>query len=511
MITAISSADYRKKQVSFSGRIPMIKKVSTASVPGRVLEMVNTMKSVYKEIMNRASQDSGLVKKLTASVQQVRISDKSITLLGQENRAIKLSIPENKISKNIFRMQMLEDKNPIKVVTLDGEKVVERLGKNNIVYAKGDVINIDELNASIEAIYNSVDSPLLEVRKFMRNNNYNLAEAPKIGPVKVTILPSETSSQVKSIPAIDKNKENISPSSFPTARIRNNGGPLYSYAEAFRQARLNQPEKQLRKKTQVPKSVIPKKAKPVKVYAESGEGTAVSPVKASKIRGKAGNLSEATTERIRLLLERQEAIEKKFKNPHTFIKYKKYFGSINLRTSFSGLDFKVGKNSNLCFSKNENKFGSFLKIVDYNDDKSINHVFFISSDGRVVKNYAKKVCQIQYKPIYYTTKELKTHGISDKISEKLTILEDYTQRFEDFIIKKQNKRRIKSVPIVTPQPKALVANLSEVKTVMDNAVSDLNKAIAKIKKQFGTVNLFNEAVAKVTKNFEEFFAKFDKN
>lgn len=192
---------------------------AVATINYRLQEKINILKSVYLEMVNRVKNNSVLASKMASGINNIRIDDSIITVLGKDNTSIKLSMLEVGISK-LFRIKFLENKELKKMITVDNYKLVERVNKNDIIYLKREDVNEEEITSSIENLYKTLDEPFLELKKYMRSNDFTKVEIPK-----------EKSFKFK--PVLEKKEiiPGVTADMLPTSRLlQNEEKPLFSYA-----------------------------------------------------------------------------------------------------------------------------------------------------------------------------------------------------------------------------------------------------------------------------------------
>lgn len=190
-----------------------------ATLNYQMLERINTLKSAYLEIINRVKSNSILASQMATGINNIRIDDSIITVLGDNNTTIKLSMLEVGISK-LFRIKFLENKELRNMITVDNYKLVERVNKNDIVYLKKNSINESEIASCIENLYKTLDEPFLELKKYLRSNNFTKVEIPKEKSIKFK-------------PALEKIEiiPGVTADMLPISRTTNQEEkPLFSYA-----------------------------------------------------------------------------------------------------------------------------------------------------------------------------------------------------------------------------------------------------------------------------------------
>lgn len=228
------SSNGKNNNIVFGKKIVRQFVTPNATVNYKYMQNVNMMKSAYLETINRVSQNNVLLAKFKQEFQNIRIEDNVLTILGEDNKSVKFSMIEIDLRK-IFRIKFFDNKELVNMITLDNDRLVKRLDKKNIEYATTDIVDMNQVNSTIETIANAVDLPLLNIRRFLRNPELAFDRTKIQEPIRFEIPKSVQELKDKG----------ITPTELPLAKTskESSKAPLFSYAQLISNSKKEMVEK----------------------------------------------------------------------------------------------------------------------------------------------------------------------------------------------------------------------------------------------------------------------------
>lgn len=416
MINRINTLDSSKK-ISFKAKplIPAGPQLASVAGKGLIMQQVNSMKGVCKEILLRIGNDNSLIAKTAAVLGTIKLTQTAITFLASENDGIRLSMPRGPQGE-LFKMQLIKDTKPESSIVLDSfGKVVESYGRESIEYAKARDIDLDMIQAIVTGIYNSVDEPLFNVRMFMRKfGQSNNITANKLDNIQMPNIENIIAQQKAAVTKVEPRKQ------MPPAHIIKNlpikgSESKFSYKAVIDQYATIQPaaeriKKRSRKLSTAEKSVL---------ATQKAEKKKITRTKAI-----AGVVSQDIQAKIIKSLELYEQISGELKNvsPMTAQNIRKAYGiekGNDRKLSFSDISIisKTGKNyeNQRALSVVDNETGDSIKVLD---------------SGRVLKNI-KDLSQLPSARYFHYLSQSEIDD-SQQIQKLNQLLDKTIARLEDF-------------------------------------------------------------------------------
>ena len=404
-----------------------------ATINSVSLSKVNTLKSAYMELANRANENSALASKLAAGVNNVKFDGSVFTVNCDESKTVKFFMIDVG-QRKLFRIKLLEDNQLKNMVTLDNYRLVERINKNNFTYLTNSMVNIDEVYNLIDSVYDDVDETLLDVRRFIRRKDFEAIDLPQ-NVLTVQKTAKEQDSTVKPKEILPGVTADMLPLSNKPSN--NNAQKMFSYSAIIQatKAKTSEVQDKLNKTNPInsnrttelsSESAAPKRGRPHKVESNEPKGVFTDVAKLSDLVAHISDYKNRMSEVYLLTLKKKSGL---FDN-----------------NKLTGTKFKT-PNSNLLLSEVNNKYGQFWKIVDYNDDYTVNSSFIIDKSGKIVKNWKLKApnSNLLHAPIFYTENEVEQLHLNEKISASLALMQESTNKFDKFIQGKGRYGRVMDI------------------------------------------------------------------
>lgn len=458
MINRISGLD-SSKRINFRAK-PLISTGSqVASVAGKssIMQQVNSMKGVCKEILLRIGNDNSLIAKTVAALGTIKLTQTAITFFATENDGIRLSMPRGPQGE-LFKMQLIKDTKPESSIVLDSfGKVVESYGREYIEYAKAKNIDLDMIQATVAGIYNSVDEHLFNVRMFMRKfGESNHIAANKLDNIQMPNIEKIFAQQKTATAKAEPEKH------MPPAHIMKNlpikgSESNFSYKAVIDQYAAAQPAEVKTRKGRHKKSSTVEKLVLTTQKAEKK--------KIIRTKAIAGVVSQDIQAKILKSLELYEQISGELKNvsPMTAQGIRKAYGiekGNDRKLSFSDISIisKTGKNyeNQRALSVVDNETGDSIKVLD---------------SGKVLKN-TKDLSQLPTTRYFHYLSQSEIDD-SQQIQKLNQLLDKTIARLEDFklFLDKKSWRKLHNKVLENEVAKVNELNLERLGEIKEKFIS----------------------------------------
>ncbi len=435
----------------------------------RLFVKANALKKAYIEFIDIVKNNSVLANKILSEFNNIEIADNILTILGENNNSFKLSVVENDLSK-LFRIKSLNNNELQNVITLDSDKIVERIDRTNIIYLKKDNFKEEEFVSNFEHIYNSLYEPFVEINKYIRKYNYTQNAHNNSKTTTFTQL----NDKKEIIPGITADM--LPPSTISYQEKK----PLFSYAAIIEKT----PTASKRKKSSQKKSSIDTNKNSTlskHIKSDSPKNNSITTKKI--VTPQDGEIPKSFTRKIKQIEELYQEISNLCKNfsESKFSNLKRIF-NINFKDT-GEIHFDEANGNIISISKNKNSKLLSISLVN----KANNKNFFVAIDNakKVVNNiYNSQKLSDNKKITYRTQNEVNNivytsdfQATIDKIIIKLTELKKLLDN-EKWKIRQNNTINPKTI---TEQEKP---NFKNTKNILINSLSTptnfiINKVLLK--------------------------------
>lgn len=422
----------------------------------RLFVKANALKKAYIEFIDIVKNNSVLANKILSEFNNIEIADNILTILGENNNSFKLSVVENDLSK-LFRIKSLNNNELQNVITLDSDKIVERIDRTNIIYLKKDNFKEEEFVSNFEHIYNSLYEPFVEINKYIRKYNYTQN--------------AHNNSKTTTFTQINDKKEiipGITADMLPPSTISHQEKkPLFSYAAIIEKT----PTASKRKKSSQKKSSIDTNKNSTlskHIKSDSPKNNSITTKKI--VTPQDGEIPKSFTRKIKQIEELYQEISNLCKNfsESKFSNLKRIF-NINFKDT-GEIHFDEANGNIISISKNKNSKLLSISLVN----KANNKNFFVAIDNakKVVNNiYNSQKLSDNKNLTYRTQNEVNNivytsdfQATIDKIIIKLTELKKLLDN-EKWKIRQNNTINPKTI---TEQEKP---NFGNTKKILINSIS----------------------------------------